>query len=309
MLAPPSDSGHPPRALWPLHVAIIAVVAVAAVGLWWAQRTETQTASSATTDSFSSPATLTSAPTTVIDSSAGDMPEPTLAPATSSTADVPPIDPLNLTYALSCGRVPSVNVVGGVWSDNSDPLDPLSVSVATVRALADGRQLISFVCLVGPTGRGGFTGLVLLDQGGQVRDVETFPLGTEFSATSDVGATAVVPVYSAEDPACCPSGTQVRELTIGVELELIPVVSGCISGSADLLAWGERNYPADEVRLLQQALLESGFSPGEIDGYWGPNSDAAFAAWIQLQPDWPTIYDIDFHILHPKGLRRLGIAC
>jgi hypothetical protein len=67
-----------------------------------------------------------------------------------------------------------------------------------------------------------------------------------------------------------------------------PVLEQCLAGQHRMLA-PEENL---SVMRVQEALVKLGFSPGQLDGVFGPTTGAAVSAYKQsraLQPSDPVV--------------------
>lgn len=119
------------------------------------------------------------------------------------------------------------------------------------------------------------------------------------SATPETTVAAATPTTVVATPAATAPPT--------TELALAPCVNGEIASSTT----GRRG----EIALYQTTLKDLGFDPGDIDGFFGPNtaqaaSDEVFANGNINGPDgmFAEIFPDDGAFL-PAVFERLGIAC
>jgi peptidoglycan hydrolase-like protein with peptidoglycan-binding domain len=60
-----------------------------------------------------------------------------------------------------------------------------------------------------------------------------------------------------------------------------------MSALAQTTAQDPQKMPKAQVQQIQQTLTESGYSPGNVDGVWTPESAQALAQF-QANRSWPT---------------------
>lgn len=234
---------------------------------------------------------------------------------TTITTESPPADWRNHTYDGLC-TPGSITLVDGSTHVDED----LTVTAVEGYGNASGGIFVAVTCDFGATSAMGHqVALVNADNtNGGVFDIGTN--GT-VQTNSDGTLTATLYDWAASDPHCCPSLTSTvvlsssnGRLVSSGPVEVVP--TSTTATSSEMCVHASINPytvqgPDRDVMALQAGLLHAGFDPGDIDGYYGPNTSSAVTAYASsITGDMPynLIWIDEGAIVYPL-FARLGVAC